>query len=332
MVRRPQAVKTVVQSRKFLSVIIACYKDAQAIPVMYERLSKVLQSLPISYEIIFVNDGSPDDSETVLLKLSEKDPHVTVINHSRNFSSQMAFTSGLAVCTSDAAILMDGDLQDPPELIPQFFEQWLQGYDVVYGIRVRRDESPLLQVCYKLFYRIFKLMSYVAVPLDAGDFSLLDRKVINELHRLPERDRFIRGLRAWVGFKQTGVPYVRPKRLFGTSTNSLWKNFRWAIKGIFAFSDVPLQMITQLSLLVFMFSVIGIVYQIFYKLLHPASTANGITTVLIVVLFLGSVQLLVLSILGEYLGKIFEEVKQRPHFIVKSMFRQPQQKKSQPKR
>ncbi|OGJ16067.1 MAG: hypothetical protein A2632_01850 [Candidatus Pacebacteria bacterium RIFCSPHIGHO2_01_FULL_46_16] len=244
----------------------------------------------------------------------------------------MAFTSGLAVCTSDAAILMDGDLQDPPELIPQFFEQWLQGYDVVYGIRVRRDESPLLQVCYKLFYRIFKLMSYVAVPLDAGDFSLLDRKVINELHRLPERDRFIRGLRAWVGFKQTGVPYVRLKRLFGTSTNSLWKNFRWAIKGIFSFSDVPLQMITQFSLLVFILSVIGIVYQIFYKLLHPASTANGITTVLIVVLFLGSVQLLVLSILGEYLGKIFEEVKQRPHFIVKSMFRQPQQKKSQPKR
>src|SRR3989344_5803316 len=209
----------------------------------------------------------------------------------------MAFTSGLAVCTGDAAILMDGDLQDPPELIPQFFEQWRLGYDVVYGIRVKRDESPLLQVCYKLFYRIFKLMSYVAVPLDAGDFSLLDRKVINELHRLPERDRFIRGLRAWVGFKQTGVPYVRLKRLFGTSTNSLWKNFRWAIKGIFSFSDVPLQMITQFLLLV-----------------------------------LGSVQLLVLSILGEYLGKIFEEVKQRPHFIVKSMFRQPQQKKSQPKR
>lgn len=303
-----------------LSAIIACYRDAQAIPYMYRRLSAVFKKLRVDYEIIFVNDGSPDDSEEVITKLTKKDIHVIGINHSRNFSSQMAFTSGMDLSTGDAVILLDGDLQDPPELIEKFYKKWREGFDVVYGRRVNREAPAVMRFFYKLFYRIFHAMSYVKIPLDAGDFSLIDRKVVTALQQLPERDRFVRGLRAWVGFKQTGVPYVRPERMFGVTTNSLLKNFQWATKGIFSFSFVPLQFMTLFSLLIFVLSTIGIVIQIALRFLVP-STPPGITTLLVVVLFLGATQLLCISILGEYITKIFEEVKQRPLYIRKSVVR-----------
>lgn len=303
-----------------LSAIIACYRDEQSIPVMYQRLSAVFKALGVNYEIIFVNDGSPDDTEEVLRKLVEKDEHVIAINHARNFSSQMAFTSGMNISTGDAVIFMDGDLQDPPELIKAFFEKYQKGYDVVYGTRIKRDEVWYMQLLYKLFYRFFKKLSYLNMPLDAGDFSLIDRKVVEELKKFPERDRFIRGLRAWVGFKQIGVPYVRPKRMFGVSTNNLFKNFRWAIKGIFSFSYAPLEMMTNLSLLVCGAAFLGIIWQVINRFLDPG-TPRGISTVIVVVLFMGAIQLLGISILGEYLMKIFEEVKQRPHYIVKSIMK-----------
>ncbi len=306
--------------KKKLSAVIACYRDAQAIPVMYQRLTQMFKKLAIDYEIIFVNDGSPDNTEEVLQKLVKKDAHVIGINHSRNFSSQMAFTSGMNIASGDALVFMDGDLQDPPELIPDFFKKYQEGYDVVYGIRVKRDEVWYMQLLYKLFYRFFSRLSYLHMPVDAGDFSLIDRKVINALKQFPERDRFIRGLRAWVGFKQIGVPYVRPKRMFGVSTNNFFKNFRWAIKGIFSFSYVPLEMITNLSLIVCIASFLGIIWQIIDRIVDPG-TPRGITTILVVVLFIGAIQLLALSILGEYLMKIFEEVKQRPPYIVKSIFK-----------
>ena len=175
---------------------------------------------------------------------------------------------------------------------------------------------------YKLFYRIFHKMSYVQMPLDAGDFSLIDRKVVNVLKQFPERDRFLRGLRAWVGFKQTGIPYIRPERMFGKTTNSFLKNFQWATKWILSFSYVPLQLITLLSLLVFLISLLGIVLQIILRFLIPTAPL-GITTVLVIILFIGAIQLLGISILGEYVGKIFEEVKQRPMYVVKSIFKNP---------
>ena len=306
--------------KKKISAIIACYKDAQAIPFMYERLTKVFKKIDINYEIIFVNDGSPDNTEDILIKLVKKDAHVVGINHARNFSSQMAFTSGMEIANGDAIVFLDGDLQDPPEIIEKFYKKWLEGYDVVYGVRIKREAPLLMSIMYKLFYRVFHKMSYVTMPLDAGDFSLIDKKVYTILKQFPERDRFLRGLRAWVGFKQTGVSYVRPERMFGKTTNSLLKNFQWATKGILSFSYVPLQIITLLSLCVFVLSSIGIIIQVIIKLLYP-STPAGISTVIIVVLFLGSIQLLGISILGEYIGKIFEEVKQRPKFVVKSVLR-----------
>lgn len=306
--------------RKKISAIIACYRDEQAIQIMHERLTKVFKKIGIDYEIIFVNDGSPDNTEEVLRKLVEKDHHVIGINHSRNFSSQMAFTSGMEEAAGDAVVLLDGDLQDPPEMIEKFYKKWIEGFDVVYGIRTRREAPFWMQAAYKIFYRVFHKMSYIKIPVDAGDFSLIDKKVVQVLRQLPERDRFLRGLRAWVGFRQTGVPYIRPERMFGKSTNNILKNFRWAVKGIFSFSDVPLQMMTLLSLLVFFIALTGVVVQIILRILLP-NTPQGATTILVVVLFIGAIQLLGISILGEYIGKIFEEVKQRPKYVVKSVFR-----------
>lgn len=306
---------------KKISAIIACYKDEKAIPIMHNRLTKTFKKLKIDYEIIFINDGSPDNTESILKNIVNKDSHTIAINHSRNFSSQMAFTSGMEISTGDAVVFLDGDLQDPPEIIEKFYKKWMEGYDIVYGIRNKREAPIVMQFAYKLFYRIFHKISYISIPLDAGDFSLIDRKVVDVLKTFPERDRFLRGLRAWVGFKQTGIPYTRPERMFGRTTNNLYKNFNWATKGIFSFSYVPLQLMTMISLGVFVLSVIGMTIQICLKLFFPESAPKGTTTILVSILFLGSIQLLGISILGEYIGKIFEEVKQRPKFIVKSIFK-----------
>ena len=306
---------------KKISAIIACYRDEAAIPIMHARLTKTFVKIGIDYEIIFVNDGSPDNTETLLSDLVKKDKHTVGINHSRNFSSQMAFTSGMDQSTGDAVVFLDGDLQDPPEMIEEFYKKWIKGFDVVYGIRTKREAPLLMQIAYKLFYRIFHDMSYISIPLDAGDFSLIDRKVVDVLKTFPERDRFLRGLRAWVGFKQIGIPYNRRERMFGKTTNNFYKNFVWATKGIFSFSYVPIQMMTLISLLAFLISFCAMMVQIALRIILPDLAPKGTTTILIAVLFIGSIQLLGISILGEYIGKIFEEVKQRPKYIVKNIFR-----------
>jgi dolichol-phosphate mannosyltransferase len=306
---------------KKISAIIACYGDEKAIPFMYKRLVQVFHKIKTDYEIIFVNDGSPDNTIKVLEKIVKNNKNVIAINHSRNFNSQMAFTSGMDISSGDAIVFLDGDLQDPPEIIEKFYKKWVDGYDVVYGVRAKRDAPILMQIAYKLFYRVFHKISYISIPLDAGDFSLIDRKVVNVLKTFPERDRFLRGLRAWVGFKQIGVTYTRPERMFGHTTNNFFKNFNWATKGIFSFSYVPLELMTILSLIVFTLSVLAMIAQISLRLIWPDLAPKGTTTILIAVLFIGSIQLLGISVLGEYIGKIFEEVKQRPKFIVKSIFR-----------
>lgn len=312
---------------KKISAIIACYRDGQAIPIMHERLTKTFAKITPNYEIIFVNDGSPDDSETVLAELAKRDEHVVAITHTRNFSSQNAFTSGMAVATGDAVVLLDGDLQDPPELIEDFAKKWLEGFQVVYGVRKKREATLFLRVAYKLFYRLFQKLSYIQVPLDAGDFSLMDRAVVDALNSMPERDRFMRGLRAWVGFTQTGVEYARPERMFGVTTNSLVKNIRWAKKGIFSFSYTPLEIISYLGFIIVILSVLGILgYIASYFLFPQALGTRGIQTIIVLVLFMGGVQLLSISIIGEYIGKIFEEVKQRPKYIVKSILNDPRKK------
>lgn len=312
-------------SKKKISAIIACYKDEKAIPIMHLRLKDVFKKLGVDYEIIFVNDGSPDNTESVLASLCRQDKHVIGVNHSRNFSSQMAFTSGMEVATGDAVILLDGDLQDPPEIIKKFYPKWLEGFDIVYGTRVKREAPLYMVILYKLFYRVFHMLSYVKIPLDAGDFSLIDRRVVEVLKEFPERDRFLRGLRAWVGFKQTGVPYIRPERMFGKTTNSLLKNLNWATKGIFSFSYVPLQFLALLSSIIFVFAFLAIIVLIILKLMNP-DIPHGVTSILIAILFFGALQLLGISILGEYMGKIFEEVKGRPKFVVKSVFNDPRKR------
>jgi glycosyltransferase involved in cell wall biosynthesis len=314
---------SVASRRLKLSVVIACYRDALAVPLVHERLCAVFEALEVEGEIVFVNDGSPDNAAEVLSGLASEDPRVVVVNHSRNFGSQNAFTSGMRISTGDAVALMDGDLQDPPELIEQFFRRWREGYDVVYGTRRTRDAPLHMRFLYRAFYRLFRTASYVSVPLDAGDFSLLDRRVVDVLNALPERNRFLRGLRAWVGFRQIGVPYARPGRRFGRSTNSLLRNVAWARQAIFSFSYAPLELITWLGVATVAVSLIAIVGQVMVRLVLPSSTPTGLTTLIALTLFLGGVQLLCLSIIGSYIAHIYDEVKRRPPYIVDTVLNPP---------
>ncbi len=301
-----------------ITCVIACYKDEQAIPFMYEGLLKAFEKCSTAYEIIFVNDASPDNTQEVLEKICENDSNVVAITHSRNFGSQAAFVSGMEIASGDVVVPMDGDMQDPPWVIPMFYEKWLEGFDVVYGRRVTREASLVMNVMYKLFYKIFSRLSYVNIPRDAGDFSMIDRKVVNHLVNLPEKEQFLRGLRAWVGFKQTGVDYVRPERMFGRSTNSWRKNFWWAKKAIFSFSFIPLEILSYVGLTITMLSFLAMIFQIIYKIMFP-DIPHGITTVIVLILFFGGLNILGISFLGEYIAKIFEETKGRPKFIRKSI-------------
>lgn len=301
-----------------LTAVIACYKDGQAIPYMHERLTKVFNELKVDYEIIFVNDGSPDNTNDVLEKLTSADHRVIAIEHSRNFGSQAAMISGSAIATGDAVIWLEGDLQDTPETIPQFYEKWKEGYEVIYGIRDKREGNQTLIWFYRQFYKVFRKLSYINIPLDAGDFSFLDKKVITHLLALPEKEQFLRGLRAWVGFKQTGVHYFRPERMFGVSTNNWRKNIWWAKKGIFSFSFVPLEMMSYAGLSLTLISFVAMIAQVIAKIMMP-DIPHGLTTIIVLVLFFGGINLLGLSILGEYLGKILEESKGRPKYIRKSI-------------
>ena len=305
-----------------VSAIIACYRDGQAIPVMYRRLKDTFTKLNIDHEIIFVNDASPDDSEEVIRVLSQNDRRVRGISHSRNFGSQAAFRSGMEIAAKNSCVLLDGDLQDPPELIESMVAKWREGFDVVYGRRVKRQAPVLMQFAYKAFYRVFDYFSYVRIPHDAGDFSLMDKRVVQAILTFPERDFFLRGVRAYAGFKQTGIDYVRPERLFGVTTNNLWKNIGWAKKGIFSYSYVPLNILTAGGFILLGLTAILIVLQILARLLFPQLSPKGATTLLVVVGFFGSLNLFAVGLLGEYLAKIFEEVKHRPHFIRRSIIKE----------
>ena len=313
---------------KKISAIIACYRDELAIPIMYSRLKATFARIGVEAEIIFVNDCSPDHSRTVLADLAAHDPDVVVINHSRNFGSQSCFTSGMKIATGDAVVCLDGDLQDPPELIADFHARWLEGYEVVYGERVQRQETLLRRWAYKAFYRVLHAVSYVNIPLDAGDFALLDRKVVDALNALPENNRFLRGLRSWVGFRQIGVPHVRPDRMFGRSNFSFTRYFNFARKGILSFSYVPLDLIMWLALFIVGLSFLGGVWQFYWRLAYPERVPQGFTTVIILILFLGGVQLLCLSVIGSYISHIYDEVKRRPSAIVDTILNAPRSKRA----
>lgn len=303
---------------KTISVVIPCYNEERNIEKLYSRLRKVIVDSGYHYEIIFVDNRSTDKSREILRELSKNDSSLTAIFFSRNFGhSQYGFTAGSEYAKGDAVVWIDADLQDPPEIIKSFIKKWEEGYDVVYGIRKKRRGNLFLQICYKLFYRLFKKFSYIDIPLDAGDFSLIDRKVIAIINEMPERDRYVRGLRAWTGFQSIGIPYVREDRQAGKTSNNLKKNIWWAKKAIFSFSYAPLEFIFYLSLIVFFFTVVAIIVYFVAYFFVPGP--RGFTTLLLVTLFLGSLQLLALSVVAEYIGRIFEEVKGRPKYIVEEV-------------
>jgi len=302
----------------YISVVIPCYNEEGNIQAMHERLSRAIAPLTSTYELIFVNNGSYDDSATLLDALAATDEYVTVLTLSRNFGSQGAYTSGMEYASGDCVICLDGDIQDPPELIPTFVDRWREGYDVIYGVRVRRKGSLLRRIGYKAFYRLLHKVSYIQVPIDAGDFGLMDRRVVDAMNAMPERSRLIRGLRAWVGFHQVGVPYTRDERFSGTTTNSIRGLFRWASLGIISFSFAPLDLISYLAAFVVGLSAIAlVVYTALYFIVPNAP--RGFETLLVVTLFLGAVQLLCLSIIGTYLARMFEEIKARPKYLIQDV-------------
>ena len=307
-------------TEKMLSAVVVCYRDELNIEALYGRLSAALQTITPHYEIIYVNDASPDGSADILNNLAAKDGRLTVIHQARNFGAQAAFTAGMVQSIGDAVILMDGDLQDPPEMIADFVEKWHGGYDVVYGIRRKRETSMgrLNEWLYHQFYVFFRKLSYVKIPEDAGEFSLMDRKVVDWINALPERDRLLRGLCAWVGFRQTGIEYVRPERYAGTSTNSFWKNIRWAKKAIFSFSYMPLEWVSYIAAAVCMLSSFALLFYLGAFFFMP-NAPRGTTTIIVLVLFMGSAQLLSISVIAEYIGRIFEETKQRPRYITREI-------------
>ena len=312
---------------KKISIVSACYKEASNIPEFYNRVTAILKQNPsYDYEIIIVDNASPDNSREVLEALTKKDSHVKAIIMARNFgSSQPSLWAGMRNATGDCVIILDGDLQDPPELITDFIKKWEDGFDVVYGIRKKRKGGILRRIGYKCFYRLFHWLSYLDIPLDAGDFSLIDKKVVDVIINLPEKDLYIRGLRTWAGFKQIGIEYTRDERAGGKTSNSFFANFFWAKKAIVNFSFKPLEFISRMAALACIFTMIatGIYLYLHFKNGAP----KGFSTLLMVILILGTIQLLALSIIGEYLIRIFQEVKGRPPYVIGEILTQETIKK-----
>ncbi len=298
-----------------ISILLPIYNEAQILPTLYQRLSATLTLLPHEVEMVFVNDGSQDDSLSLMKELRRKDPRVRIISLTRNFGQQMAFSAGLRHAQGDAVILMDADLQDPPDLIPRLLEKAEEGWDVVYAVRKRRKENLLKRTAYALFYRVLSRVSRPRIPVDSGDFSLVNRRVVDLINRMPERVRFLRGLRSWVGLKQTSLEYDRDPRFAGRPRYTLWKLILLALDEVVAFSYTPLRLASLLGFCSPGLAILGILvfacFRLFTHIFIP-----GYTSIVIAILFMGSVQLLTVGILGEYVARIYEEVKQRPPYII----------------
>lgn len=302
------------------SFILPVFNEEETLGETYRRLADIMDGLKAEGEIILVDDGSRDRSLEMMRELRRRDPRMRYISLARNFGHQMAVTAGLRFAQGDAVIVLDADLQDPPELIPAMVEKWREGFEVVYAQRTARQrEGPSKRLFAYLFYRILRLLTNVDIPADTGDFCLMDRKVVDVLNALPERGRYLRGLRAWVGFRQTAVPFEREPRFAGKVKYTFRKSFSLALTGIISFSRVPLRIATYLGLVVAAFALLMIVVVIYWRLFHPAAPLIGYTIITAAIFFLAAVQLLCLGILGEYLGRVYDEVKGRPMFTVKEI-------------
>ena len=300
----------------YCSVVVPIYNEVEILPTLYQRLTKTMEGTGEPYEIIFINDGSTDNSGKLLLELQAQDTRVKLVSFSRNFGHQMAITAGLDYSSGNPVIVMDGDLQDPPEVIPQLIAQWRAGNDIVFAVRsARKGESAFKRITASLFYRTLQRLTTTQIPVDAGDFRLMSRAAVEALKPIRERNRFVRGLVGWIGFRHTSISYARDTRYAGVTKYPLTKMIRFALNGVFSFSFLPLQMATYFGLAASIASFAYLVYAVWLKL-FTARVVQGWTSVIVAVLFMGGVQLVSLGIIGEYIGRIYEEVKQRPLYLV----------------
>lgn len=297
------------------SVVIPVYNEQENLPELMGRLTAVFQQLAESYEILFVDDGSTDGSRELIRQQAAANPSVRGLFLSRNFGHQAAIGAGLEFARGEAIVAMDADLQDPPEVIPQLVATWRQGYAVVFGVRKHRKEPWVKRLAYALFYRLLQRITNLSIPVDAGDFSLMDRRVVDMLKRLPERNRFIRGLRSWVGFRQTGLEYERGARHAGTPKYTFRRLLKLAFDGFIGFSYVPLRLAFWMGLLAFVVCLANIAFAMYGKFVL-GTNPPGWTSLMLAVMFLGGVQLMMLGIVGEYIARIYDEVKQRPFYVV----------------
>ena len=299
-----------------ISIVTPVFDERENVPVLYQRLVTVMESLEPQFEIVLVDDGSRDGSLDVMRGLAERDARVVVVELARNFGHQVAISAGLDYARGQAVIVMDADLQDPPEVLPQFIDKWREGHDVVYAIRERRKEGPLKQLAYKIFYRLLQRIANIQIPLDSGDFCIMDRKVVDLLAGMPERNRFVRGIRSWVGLDQIGLAYERQARYAGRVKYTFSRLVYLALDGLISFSFIPLRAI---SLLGFAVSALSIFLAIGYAIQKLTSGLNppGFATTVVAIFFLAGIQLITIGVIGEYVGRIFEEVKRRPLYVVR---------------
>lgn len=305
-------------SLKTVSVIVPVYFQEKGLNELHKRLTQVLSKLEnYNYEIILVNDGSTDGSFDIMKKIHKSDPKVKVVNFSRNFTQQAAIVAGLQLASGQAIVIIDDDLQDPPEVIPQMLEKWEEGYQVVYGVRTKRPgESFFKLLTAKLFYRVISNLSDVKLPVDSGDFRLIDSRVKDELVKMKEKSRYMRGLTAWVGFKQYGLTYERDARFAGKTNYNFFKLMRFAINGITSFSEKPLLLSGYIGLVATFLAFLFMLAMVVVKIISPQNTITGWTSTITVIVFFGGLQLISLGIIGVYIGKIYLQVKDRPLYII----------------
>lgn len=308
-------------SRPIFSIVAPCYNEEINIPILYERIKKVMEDIGETWELILINDGSRDNTFLVAYQFHQQDERVKIINFARNFGHQTAVTAGMDYSTGEAVVLIDADLQDPPELIQEMAEKWREGYQVVYGVRSERlGESPFKKFTAKLFYRIIYRITDIDIPLDTGDFRLMDRRVVEAVSAMREHNRFVRGLTSWVGFKQTGVTYVRPPREHGETSYPLRKMIRLALDAITGFSYFPLQVAIYASLILGVIAVLAIPLVAVLRLATSEAFLEGQATTLSVLLLVTSFQLFFFFILGQYMARIYDETRDRPLYVVADTF------------
>ena len=308
--------------KQFISIVVPVFNEIESIDAFYERMVKTIDSLEsTSYELIFVDDGSEDGSYQKMVCLAKINSNVKVIKFSRNFGHQMAITAGIDISQGDAVIVIDADLQDPPEVVKEFIEKWEEGYDVVYAVREkRRGENKVKLLTAKLFYRTLKALTKINIPVDVGDFRLMSKRAVTVFRDLRERDRFVRGLVSWVGFKQIGIPYYREKRYAGETKFPYRKMIKFALDGITSFSSIPLKLATWLGYSASFLAFIYLISVFFQRYLGYTDETPGWATIMVGMLFVGGVQLICLGIIGEYIGRIFNEIKQRPMYIIEDIY------------